>query len=230
LSDLEDGMADDHEAAWRAIVDSADQAAAVRAHLTFLTGAAEDERLLDEVMTQFVAARTEAGNLVLVFRYREFDEELELECGPPFRGVAEGDPPSVVEITRVHCSMGWESYGGGGVGFYGSAEYGFGGSGGWDDTFLEDAAEDNAGFLAGLATAGLSAEDVPGCCDYGQNWLIWNPAEKNALGEPPIFFVSHGDCVARPVKAARDLPFGPFFLRLMVQGICGEDIFEEIYD
>jgi hypothetical protein len=220
----------DHETTWRAMVDGADQRVAVREHLRFLTGSPECERLLDDLMTQFVTARLAGERLELVFRYRKYDDEdLEVVCGPPYLGEVEGVPPSVVEVIRVHSAMGWESLGGGGVGFYGSAQHGFGGAGGWETEALEEAEEDNTEFLAGLATAGLTPEDVPGCCDYGQNWLIWNPVEKNALGEPPVYFVSHGDCVATPVKAARDLAFGPFFLRLMVQDICGTPVFTEIY-
>lgn len=65
--------------------------------------------------------------------------------------------------------------------------------------------------------------------NYGQNWLIWNPAEKNLRGEPTVYFVSHGDCIAAPVERARDLAFGPLILRIMAQDILGRQIFDEVY-
>jgi hypothetical protein len=66
--------------------------------------------------------------------------------------------------------------------------------------------------------------------DYGQNWLIWHPIEKNAHGEPTVYFVSHGDCVATPVTRARDLAFGPLMLAIMAQEILGRDVLDEVYN
>ena len=60
--------------------------------------------------------------------------------------------------------------------------------------------------------------------------MILNPADLNDMGEPMLYFVSHGDCKAVEVKAARSLKWGPIVLRVMVEKLMGETDFVEIYD
>jgi hypothetical protein len=88
----------------------------------------------------------------------------------------------------------------------------------------------NKDFLAQLSEAGLTVDDVVSPSDYGQNWLIWHPAEKNLRGELVIYFVSHGDCVATPVTRWKDLAFGPLMLAIMAQEILGQDALDEVYN
>lgn len=220
----------DHEASWLAIVGSSDPKAAMAAHLAFLTDSDECRQLLNALMEQFVEVRLADQKLELVLRDRRYgdDEERVIGFAAPFLGDASGTPPSVVDMIRVHNGIEWEAGGGGWFGFYHS-ESGFGGSGGWEHDALEEAAEDNAEFLAQLAAAGLGPEDVQGCCDFGQNWLIWHPAEKNTRGEPVVYFVSHGDCVAVPVAGARELGFGPLILRVLAWDVLDDRVLDTVY-
>jgi hypothetical protein len=213
-------------AAWVAIVADADPAAAVGRHLSFLVRTPECERLLNTLMANFLRARATSETLELVFRYAEFDDEAVMELRRPYSGDTGDAPPSVAEVVRVHQGIGWESPGGGGIGFAGVRN----GSWNWEPRALEEAGERNREFLRELNQAGLTVEDVQGAFDYGQNWLIWHPVRRNALGEPALYFVSHGDCVAVEVTGAADLTYGQVLLRLMVQNITGEEVFEEIYD
>jgi hypothetical protein len=220
----------DHEASWLKIVESHDPKAAMTAHLAFLADSDECRQLLDSLMAQFVEVRLADQKLELVLRDGKYgdDEERLIRFAPPFMGEAADTPPSVVDVIRVHNGIEWEAGGGGWFGFYHS-ESGFGGSGGWECEALEEAAEDNAEFLAQLAAAGLGPEDVEGCCDFGQNWLIWHPAEKNTRGEPTVYFVSHGDCVAEPVASARELGFGPLLLRILAWDVLGSQVLDTVY-
>ena len=212
----------DHEASWPKIVESRDPKAAATAHLAFLADSDECRQLLDALMERFVEVRLADQKLEVVLRdgRDSVDGERVIRLAPPFLGEAADRPPSVVDVIRVHNGIEWEAGGGGWFGFYHS-ESGFGGSGGWDCEALEEAAEDNAEFLAQLAAAGLGPEDVEGCCDFGQNWLIWHPAEQNTRGEPTVYFVSHDDCVAQPVVSARELGFGPLLLRVLAWDVLG---------
>ncbi len=214
---------------WRDIVASDDQTAAVTRHLRFLTGSPACEELLDELMATFVEARVDDDALELVFRYAEFDEECVISCDLPHSGVADGVPASVADVVRVHNGIGWESIGGGGFGFWGLQDGVFVGGGGWESKALTEAAARNAVFLAQLADAGLTHADVICPCEFGQNWLIWHPVEQNLRGEPVLYFVSHGDCVATPVEAARELAFGPLLLRVMAQDILDKNVLDGVY-
>ncbi len=217
----------DHEAYWLTIVESRDPKAAVTAHLAFLADSGECRQLLAALMERFVEVRRAGRKLELVLRDGA-DEERVISFAPPFVGEAGDRPPSVVDVIRVHNGIEWEAGGGGWFGFYHS-ESGFGGSSGWECELLEEAAEDNADFLAQLAAAGLGPEDVEGCCDFGQNWLIWHPAEKNTRGEPTVYFVSHDDCVARPVAGARELGFGPLLLRILAWDVLDSQVLDTVY-
>jgi len=154
-----------------------------------------------------------------------------VEFGPPYAGDTGGAPRSVGEVVRTHNGIGWESLGGGGFGFIGFYDDGcFVGGGGWEPEALTEAPEENRVFLDQLDAAALTPADVVSPSDYGQNWLIWHPVEKNVHGEPVVYFVSHGDCVATPVTRARDLTFGPLLLAVMVQEILGEEVLDEVYN
>jgi hypothetical protein len=218
-----------YEATWRSIVDSPDAKVAIRQHLAFLAESDECERLLDALVALFVSVRISGGRLEVVLRYPDFDHDCVVKFAAPYDGPAEGVPASVVKVVRIHNGIVAESFGGGWFGFWGFADGAFVGSGGWEYEALEEAEDDNAVFLDRLREAGLGPEDVQSPCEYGQNWLIWNPVEKNALGEPTVYFVSHGDCVATPVAGARDVAFGPLVLRVLAQGIADEEVFEEVY-
>ncbi len=216
---------------WQTIADSDDQAGAVRAHLGFLADSDECLRLLDELMVAFVEARLGRGTgaLDLVFR-SQYGKDCVIKCGPPYEGDVSAVAPSVARVLRVHNSIAWAALGGGWFGFTGCDAFGrFVGSGGWEWEALLDASEENEKFLQQLADGGFDADDVPGAFDFGQNWAIWHPAETNALGEPRLYFVSHGDCLATPVESADAWGFGPVLLRVMARYILGSDLLPEMY-
>jgi len=217
-----------HEALWRSIVDSEDQAAAVRAHLSFLTSTEECGKLLDRLMGQFVRADIDGERLTLLFTHAEFDDECLVECEAPYVGDADV-PASYLAACHVHNGMALESIGGGWYAYGGCVDGRFANGGAWEWQALEEAGDDNAEFLTGLREAGLRPRDVLSPCDFGQNWLIWNPAERNSLGEPTVYFVSHGDCAAVPVDEVRDLGFGALYLRVLVQAIVGDDVLAAVY-
>ena len=216
--------------AWRNMVSSEDLPTAVREHLGFLTDSEECRQLLDELLSRLVGADIAGDELELIFQYAEYpDEECVVTFDAPYAGSTSEAPPSVTEVVRVHNGIGWESLGGGGFGFRGFNEDVFIGGGGWESEALEEAEDSNSRFLEQLHEAGLTHHHVVSPSNYGQNWLIWNPAEKNLRGEPTVYFVSHGDCIAAPVERARDLAFGPLILRIMAQDILGRQIFDEVY-
>jgi hypothetical protein len=218
-----------HLAAWRDIVDSADPKASLARHLAFLTASDDCRKLLERLLARLRRVQTAGDRLHLVFEYVEYpDKECVVVCLAPYDGPAGDVPPSMLVVARVHNGIWWEYGGGGGIGFNGLSPDGVPG-GGWEYEALTDAAQENAEFLARLDAAGLGPEDVESPGDYGQNWLIWDPVQLNALGEPVLYFVSHGDCVAVPVDEARDLPYGPQLLRLMVQDILGEQMYSAVY-
>jgi hypothetical protein len=221
----------DHLNAWRELVASDDLTAGFRRHLAFLVDSPESEMWLSDLLGGLVTARIENDTLELVFQYAEYDDETcVVTFGPPYAGDTGDAPASVGEVARVHNGIGWESLGGGGFGFIGFDGGCFVGGGGWEAEALTEAADENRAFLDQLAEAGLTVDDVVSLSDYGQNWLLWHPVEKNVHGEPTVYFVSHGDCVATPVSRARDLPFGPLMLAMMVQEIRGRDVLDGVYN
>lgn len=219
----------DYLTTWRALESAADQPAAVAGHLSFPAQTGEDRAVLDRLVARLVRVEAADERLGLVFSYARYDdEECLVECGAPYDGPAGSVPPSTLGVARVHNGLNWDYLGGGGMGFLG-VEEGSVCEGGWEADALADAAEDNAEFLGRLRTAGLSVDDVESPMDYGQNWFIWDPTQTNALDEPVLYFVSHGDCVAVPVDSARDLAFGPLLLRVMAQDILDERTLKEAY-
>jgi hypothetical protein len=218
-----------HLVAWRAIAGSADPRAALTRHLSVLTNSDECESLLARLLERLRRVEIADDQLHLVFEYVEYpDEECVVMCDAPYDGPDGEVPPSMLAVARVHNGIGWEYGGGGGIGFNGVSDGAVPG-GGWEYDALTDAEAENAEFLGRLAAEGLGPEDVESPGDYGQNWLIWDPVQRNVLGEPVLYFVSHGDCVAVPVTEARDLPYGPQLLRLMVQDILGVTMFSAVY-
>jgi hypothetical protein len=220
----------EHHESWHAIVDSGDQASAVRDHLSFLTDGDECVRLLDQLMNRFVRAQLGDDQLELVFA-SQYDLDVVVTCDPPYDGDVTGAAASVGAVTRIHNGIAWESLGGGWYGYSGFDEDGrFIGAGGWEYDALLDAEEENEAFLAEVAEAGLKAHDVAGALDFGQNWAVWHPTRRNLVGEPRLYFVSHADCVATPVASADHLRFGPVLLRVMAQYVAGLDLLPEMYD
>jgi|KBSSwiStaDraftv2_1062776.scaffolds.fasta_scaffold325217_3 hypothetical protein len=220
----------DYLTAWQRLIDSGDRTGALTRHLAFLTGSPESDRQLSALLANLVDARIAEERLELVFRYAEFDRECVVSFESPYFGDTSDAPASVADVVRVHNGIGWESPGGGGFGFIGFVDGCFVGGGGWESEALLDAEEDNRDFLDQLSRAGLTADDVVSPSDYGQNWLIWHPVEKNLRGEPAIYFVSHGDCVATAVARANDLAFGQLLLAIMVQEILGQDVLDQVHN
>jgi hypothetical protein len=220
----------DYLAAWQRLIDSDDRTGALTRHLAFLAGSPESDRQLSALLASLVDVRIAEERLELVFQYAEFDYECVVSFKPPYLGDTSDAPASLTDVVRVHNGIGWHSPGGGSFGFSGFVDGCFVGGGGWEWEALLDAEEDNEDFLNQLSAAGLTAEDVVSPSDYGQNWLIWHPVEKNLRGEPAIYFVSHGDCVANAVTRAKDLAFGPLLLAIMAQEILGEDILDKVHN
>lgn len=218
-----------HLEQWRPMLDAPDPRAAVADHLAKLAATDECRALLPRLSRQLRRLETNDRGLLLIFEYVEYEgDECVVTCGPPYEGPAGDLPPSMLAAAAVHNGLCWEYAGGGFIGFAGLRD-GRLVSTCWEPEILVDAGHENADFLQRLERAGLTTDDVESPADFGQNWLFWDPTERNALGEPVLCFVSHGDGVATPVTAARDLPFGAVLLRLMVQDILGEEVFEEVY-
>jgi hypothetical protein len=220
----------DFPVSWNAMTEGGDSAAKVREHLRFLARSPEDEKILDDLMDVFIAARLGEYGLDLVFRYAEYDDECEIRCSQPFPGTVSGNlPRSLADVVATHNGIAWSYLGGGSIGFFGIFGHDRIAGGGWESDALLEAPEENAEFLAELTAAGLGPDDVVSPFDYGQNWLIWHPARTNEIGEPALYFVSHGDCEAVPVRSAASLGVGQVLLRLMAQDILDQDIFPEVY-
>ncbi len=227
----QDVAVSDYLADWQRLVNADDRTAALTEHLAFLTDSPESDSRLAALLNALVDVRVAGERLELVFTYAKYDdEECVVELDAPYAGDTSDAPASVAEVARVHNGIGWESLGGGGFGFNGFADGVFVGGGGWEPEALTEAADDNAALLGQLAEAGHTVDDVVSPSDYGQNWLIWHPLEKNLHGEPAVYFVSHGDCVAVPVTRAVDLRFGPLLLAMMAQEILGHDALDEVYN
>jgi hypothetical protein len=220
----------DYLAAWQRLIDCDDRTGALTRHLAFLAGSPESDRQLSALLASLVDARISPQRLELVFQHAELDHECVVSFKPPYFGDTSDAPASVTDVVRVHNGIGWRSLGGGGFGFSGFVDGSFVGGDGWEWEALLDAEEENEDFLNQLSAAGLSAEDVVSPSDYGQNWLIWHPVETNLLGEPTIYFVSHGDCVARAVTRAKHLAFGPLLLAIMAQEILGEETLDKVHN
>ncbi|GIH02209.1 hypothetical protein Rhe02_02760 [Rhizocola hellebori] len=217
-------------AAWQRLIDSDDRAGALTRHLAFLVDSPESEGRLSALLEKLIDVRIEEQRLELVFGYEQFDDECVVSLESPYFGDTSDAPASVAEVARVHNGIGWESLGGGGFGFSGFDDGCFLGGGGWEAEALTEAAQENKDFLDELDAAGLTVDDVVSPMDYGQNWLIWHPVKTNSRGEPALYFVSHGDCVAREVTRARDLAFGPLLLAIMAQEILDQDVLDEVYN
>lgn len=220
----------DHVGKWQELVGGPDRAAAVRAHLAPLASTPECGRLLDRMVERLQGvAIVEDRILELEFDHGEdYDEPFLLGCGAPYDGPAGTVPASMLAVARLHNGIGAECYGGGSIGFDGVRDGRVSG-GCWDPSYLTEARAKNSEFLARMEAAGLDRRDIDSPGDHGQNWLIHDPVERNVLGEPVLYFVSHEDCVAVPVQAARDLPFGAQLIRVLAQDLLDERLLEEIH-
>ena len=195
-----------------------------------LTQSPECEKLLERLLEGFQELSLSGdGGFEFSFSDTREDEEYTVTFLEPFTGTPdESVPSSMIDFCRVHNGVEWTGYLD--SGFNGLTDNGEVASGGWECEALEEAEKSNADFLKKLKDAGLEVDDVPGPFDYGQNWLILHPGEKNKIGESRLYFVSHGDCKAVPVKAAENLRWGPIVLRVMVQNMLGRSGFTEVYD
>ncbi|MBA3581411.1 MAG: hypothetical protein H0W44_03045 [Gammaproteobacteria bacterium] len=216
---------------WQALVgNKEDVSEQVREHLMFLVSGSEDEELLDNLMEQFVEADIIDEKLVLRFEYADNKGEMaDIKCEAPFEGDDDAAPASWVALAQAHNGIHWEARGGGWFTFNGLNEDGGCKEWGWDFNVLEEASDDNESFIESLEEAGYSLPDLLGVIDYGQNWIIGNPAELNAMDEPTLHFVSHDECIAAYIDSADDLTLPQFFLRLLCETILNEKHIEEIY-
>jgi hypothetical protein len=217
------GTVTEHLATWQAIVDAPDQATALRAHLAGLLARDDtDQGLLDDLMRQFRGARLADGRAIAEFVIREFEDDedpAEVHFSEPYQGPTDGIPPTVLDVLRVHNGFGWEDFGGGGQGFNGYGEDGRVDSGGWDWHYLEEG-RNSARFREQVEAAGLGLRDVVSPIEAGQDWIIWHPVERNALGEPMLYYVSHESCDPEPMHWTDKLTFGQVLLRRMVSAFC----------
>lgn len=204
---------------WDSIVESPDKAAATRQHLaSFLTESPECEDLLDRLMSRFRGVRVENDHLQVDFL--NYLDDLDTLClNPPYLDTdPPADlPPSLLAVLRVHNDVWWGD-GAESIGFSGVSDGVFGGSGGWDPSYLEDDDE----FLAQVTEAGLHASDVHGLCDFGQDWLIWHPVERGPRDEPTVYYVSHEGGDPQRYGYADEFGFGAMLLRMMVDSIVDD--------
>ncbi|MBW1295030.1 hypothetical protein [Aquimarina litoralis] len=212
---------------WQHLIDKQDKNI-IREHLSFMIKNKEDEKILDLIIAQFLKAEIDSNKLLLTFRSEAYDEEVVLECNAPFE--TEKGPKSWIEVSKVHNGISWESLGGGYLGFNGIQEGGSAIEQSWEYYFLEEAEEENEEFITSLKDNGYGIEDTEGIIDYGQNWVIAHPGKINQLGEPTLYFVSHGDCEAVLIEEAQNLEMGQVLLRVIAEYILDEDYFEETYN
>lgn len=188
-------------------------ATAVRAHLaSFLVRTDADAALLDTVMTRFRAARVSGERLTVDFAGQYGDDPLTVEASGPYRGPTDGIAPTVLDVIRVHNSVGWDNVGGGATAFHGYDDDGEPAGGGFEWEYLEDCEEDCA-FLTAVAEAGLELSDVRAPFDSGQDWVLWHPTERNAHGEPMQYFFSHEGGDPQRRDDTYDLTLGQVLLR-----------------
>lgn len=214
-----------------AIASADDPTQAVRDALRpVLTQGPACEKIFNRLFENVQSVDVEEGRMTVTVVNDE-DEECAIEFEPPFTGEAADDvPPSYLELVRNFNGIGYEGYLPMGMNGLRNDASISSACGGWECEALEEG--DNDEFLAKLKDAGFDVSDVPGPIDFFQNWIILNPAEKNELGEPAVYFVSHGDCEAVPVKEAANLKWGPLMLRVLAQAILREDAdyLEAVYD
>ena len=224
-----------HLLAWQELLASESPAQAVRNYLDgFLTQSDECKDLLDKIMTHFKQVSINGEELQMVFESQYKTESL-IRLKPPYDKDVEGYPASFMRVIKVHNGISWKAGGGGYFGFGGfeydedDDEVRFNGSS-FESDCLEEG--DKESFLDALDDKGLSIEDVISPMDYGQNWIIWNPLKKNKVKEPELCFVSHEDCAVAPIKKAKDLHFGPFFLRVIYLNIVDyhSEVLDEVYN
>lgn len=215
------------------LIDAGDPAQALFDYLKpLLTQSAECEELLRELTAtaRDVEVYDDGSMQFTIDDEDDDDEEFVITFAAPFEEeIDESVPNSMADFCRVHNGVGWTSYLDSGFNGLNDSD-GTVASGGWDADYLLQAEEDNEAFLEKLSAADLDEDDVPGPFDYGQNWLVIHPAEKNAIGESKLYFVSHEDCEATEVENADNLKWGPIVLRVMYESMCGDAGFDEIYD
>jgi predicted DNA-binding WGR domain protein len=202
---------------------------AFKTHFAFLVQTPACAELLTKLAERVREVRVKPDGLDWVLG-SQYGKDTVVACKKPYdEPVGKSVPKTVAAVLSVHNGIEWQTGGGGSYGFMGVHDGRFIGSGNWEYDALEEAGEDNEAFLVALEDKELSPEDVDSPISYGQNWIIWNPAQKNALGEPAYFFVSHGDCVAVEIKAAKPLSFGALLLRVMSDTIAGTNCLAECY-
>ncbi|GAA0732270.1 hypothetical protein GCM10009430_45310 [Aquimarina litoralis] len=213
---------------WHHLIEKQDPMS-IREHLSFMTKNKEDEEILDLIIAQFLKAEISNDQLLLTFQHKEYeDEEVILECNAPFE--TEKGPKSWIEVAKIHNGISWESLGGGYLGFNGIQAGGSAIEQSWEYYFLEEAEEENEEFITSLKDNGYGIEDTEGVIDYGQNWVIAHPGKMNQLGEPTLYFVSHGDCEAVLIEEAQNLEMGQVLLRVIAEYILDADYFSETYN
>jgi len=214
---------------WEHLIGGQENKDAIRKHLSFMIKNEEDRTILDNIIKQFLKAEVENGQLLLTFQHAEYDdEEVLLECQAPF--IAEKGPTSWIDLAKVHNGISWESLGGGYLGFNGIQENGCAIDQSWDYSYLEEAEEENEEFINSLKENGYGVEDTEEIIGYGQNWVIAHPGQMNELGEPKLYFVSHGDCEAVLIEEAQNLEMKQVILRVLAEYMLDEDYFSETYN
>ncbi|MHA7060021.1 hypothetical protein ACWGOQ_0022530 [Aquimarina sp. M1] len=214
---------------WKHLISEKENKNIIRKHLSFLTKNEEDSTIIDAILAQFLNAEVYNNQLLLTFQHAEFDDEkVVLECQPPFK--AESGTASWVNLAKVYNGISWESLGGGYFGFTGIQENGSTIVQNWDCSYLEKAEEENEEFINSLKEAGFSINDTEEIIDYGQNWIIAHPGKLNQLGEPTLYFVSHGDCEAVLIEEAQNLSIEQVLLRVIAEYILDVDCFSETYN
>jgi hypothetical protein len=181
----------------------------------------EDKAVLAGLMDRFIDGEDASDTMTLSF-YCEDDRDdvSEVLFAAPCKGVDDDVPADTSALTRVHNCISWDVMGAGPYGLNGV----FNGkinSGGWEWDALEEAEDENANFISSVKEAGLELKDVVSPLSYGQNWVIYHPSESVAPGQPALYFVSHGDCVAKRLPG--EFTLKKALLRTMSDYFTGSD-------
>jgi hypothetical protein len=190
---------------WSATRNAPSPADAVRKHLEaiFVTTDADREALA-KLMPQFRSFATDEYGAIATFAYEEIKQTVPLRFADPSK--MEEPIASLQAIAKKYGPVSASCCGGGDIAFPGGNS-------------IEDFLQNGDDF----------PETPMMAFDVGQNIMVAHTHEKNARGEPKLYFIDHEDGEARVLEGADDLTAAQVFLRLLVDHVVGgERYFENV--
>jgi predicted DNA-binding WGR domain protein len=228
---IANAKSEDYRETWKKITSTADVSMAFYNHFEKLLETEAERQYLKTLSLVIVGAKIEKDQLVFRFKSKYKTEEeryCSIYCKAPFDGrPATTVPLSFLKTSQLHNGIGFNSYAGGDIGFYGIDKDGkIKQNGGWEPEFLEDGDYDE--LLEKLEEKDLSIEDVVAVMGSGQNWILFDPFRKTTHKEPAYLFLDHEGEPAQPIKKAKTMKFGAFLIGVLCTSITSECVFDEI--